>query len=84
MLNHLHLIVTSPDMAGFIRDFKKFTSKRIKQNLETHEPTVLSLFVDDQGQYQFWMHGNSPKKIENPGFYRQKLNYIQQNPVRKG
>lgn len=84
MLNHLHLIVTSPDMAGFIRDFKKFTSKRIKQNLETHEPTVLSLFVDDQGQYQSWMHGNAPKKIENPDFYCQKLNYIQQNPVRKG
>jgi hypothetical protein len=28
MLNHLHLIVTSPDMAGFLREFKKFTSKK--------------------------------------------------------
>jgi hypothetical protein len=27
LLNHLHLIATSPDVAGFIRDFKPFTSK---------------------------------------------------------
>ena len=84
MLNHLHLIVTSPDMAGFLRDFKKFTSKKFKENIEANEPTVLTLFVDSQGQYQFWMDGNAPKKIENPGFYLQKLNYIHENPVRKG
>ena len=84
MLNHLHLIVTSPDMAGFLRDFKMFTSKKFKENLVTHEPSVLSLFVDDKGQYRFWTDGNAPKKIESPGFYLQKLNYIHENPVRKG
>jgi len=26
---------------------------------------------------------SAPKKIENMGFYRQKLNYIHENPVRK-
>ncbi len=25
MLNHIHLIVTSPDVAGFLRDFRRFT-----------------------------------------------------------
>lgn len=25
MMNHIHLIATSPDMAGFLRDFKRFT-----------------------------------------------------------
>jgi REP element-mobilizing transposase RayT len=42
------------------------------------------LFVDDKGKYQFWQNTNAPKKIENPKFYRQKLNYIHQNPLRKG
>ena len=28
MLNHLHMIATALDMAGFVRDFKKFTSKK--------------------------------------------------------
>lgn len=83
MLNHLHLIVTSPDVAGFLRDFKRFTSKQLKQNIETHEPRILSLFIDEAGQYQFWQNTNAPKKIENPAFYRQKLNYIHENPVRK-
>jgi len=66
MLNHIHLIVTSPDMAGFLRDFKRFTTAKFKSNLETTEPSVLKLFVDAQGSYRFWMETNAPKKIENP------------------
>jgi REP element-mobilizing transposase RayT len=84
MLNHIHLIVTSPDMAGFLRDFKRFTSVKFKENLDTTEPHILQLFVDDKGKYQFWQNTNAPKKIEKPKFYRQKLNYIHQNPLRKG
>lgn len=84
MLNHLHLIVTSPDVAGFLRDFKRFTSKKLKENIETHEPRVLELFIDESGKYHFWHDTNAPKKIENPAFYLQKLNYIHENPVRKG
>lgn len=83
MLNHIHLIATLSDMAGFLRDFKRFTSVKFKQNIETTEPSVLQLFVDAAGKYQFWQTTNSPKKIENPCFYRYKLNYIHQNPVRK-
>ena len=84
MLNHIHLIATSGDMAGFLRDFKRFTSVKFKKNIETTEPRVLQLFLDDTGKYRFWQITNAPKKIENPGFYRQKLNYIHENPVRKG
>lgn len=84
MLNHIHLIATSPDMAGFLRDFKRFTSVKLKENLETTEPRILQLFMDDNEKYQFWQNTNAPKKIENPNFYRQKLNYIHANPIRKG
>jgi len=84
MLNHIRLIVTSPDIAGFLRDFKRFTSAKFKANLESTESSVLKLFVDAQGSYRFWMETNTPKKIEKPAFYLQKLNYIHENPVRKG
>ena len=84
MLNHLHLIVTSPDVSGFIRDFKKFTSKKFKENLQNNEPTVLPLFLNEAEQYSFWMESNAPKKIESTGFYLQKLKYIHENPVKKG
>ncbi|NJO15949.1 MAG: hypothetical protein HC877_09410 [Thioploca sp.] len=85
MLNHLHMIATALDMVGFVRDFKKFTSKKFKLNLEQTEPTVLQLFMDEAtGAYQFWKKDNGPKIIESPAFYLQKLNYIHNNPVRKG
>jgi putative transposase len=38
MLNPVRLIATSSDMAGFLRDFKRFTSVQFKSNLETTEP----------------------------------------------
>ena len=84
MLNHIHLIATSPDMASFLRDFKRFTSVKFKENLETTEPRFLQLFMDDKCKYQFWQNTNAPTKIETPIFYRQKLDYIHLNSVRKG
>ena len=61
-------------MAGFLRDFKRFTSSKFKLNLnlETTEPSILKLFIDAQGHYRFWTETNAPKKIENPAFYLQK------------
>jgi REP element-mobilizing transposase RayT len=82
MLNHLHLITQSPDTAGFIRDFKKFTSKELKRNVQITEPRVLQLFIKDE-KYQFWQSRNMPEAIESKKFYEQKRQYIEQNPVRK-
>jgi len=31
MLNHVHLIVSLPEVAGFLRDFKRFTSFELNQ-----------------------------------------------------
>jgi len=64
MLNHIHLIVASDDVAGFVRDFKKFTSKQIRANLERTEPQVLSLFIDKQGHYQFWSKLTATKNLD--------------------
>jgi putative transposase len=83
MLNRIHLIATSPSMASFLWDCKWFTSVKFRSNLETTEPSVLQLFVDDEGKYRFWMDTNAPKKIENPDFNLQKLNYVHESPVRK-
>jgi putative transposase len=83
MLNHIHLIVFS-NAAGFVHDFKKFTSKQLKVNIECTEPEVLSLFLDNTSNYQFWINTNAPQKIETHNFYRNKIEYIHTNPVRKG
>jgi REP element-mobilizing transposase RayT len=82
MLNHVHLIFFSPDAAGFIRDFKKFTAKALRKNIESTEPTILKLFIENN-EYQFWQKTNLPLLIESEKFMLQKENYIHTNPVRK-
>ena len=88
MLNHLHLIIRSPDAIGFLRDFKKFTSKQLIKNISESEPIILNLFKqksDSQIQrHKFWKDDNQPKIIETEKFALQKMNYIHNNPVVKG
>lgn len=83
MLNHLHLIIQSKDTGGFLRDFKKYTSKEFKRNIEKYESNILNLFKNSDGAYQFWQTTNMPVVIESKKFYLQKLNYMYFNPVRK-
>ncbi len=52
MLNHIHLIVKSVDMIGFVRDFKTYTSKELKINILATEPNILKLF-EENGKYHF-------------------------------
>jgi len=48
MLNHMHLIIQSPDVAGFIRDFKKQTSFELAKNLRIHNPELAIMFEDEK------------------------------------
>jgi len=44
ILNHIHLIVYSENVANFVRDFKKFTSKEIKKNIIQNKSKILNFF----------------------------------------
>ena len=83
MLNHVHIIASSPDMIAFVRDFKKFTSKEIQKNIIATEPNVLKLFNMGSGKYEFWERTNMPKMIKSEEYLFQKIRYIHTNPVRK-
>ena len=83
MLNHVHLIVGGDDVTSCLRDFKRHTSKTIHKNIQQTEPHLAELFTAD-GRFSLWKEDNQPKRIENEAFYLQKLNYIHENPVRKG
>ncbi len=82
MLNHIHVIAGSGDLSGFARDFKKFTSKKLKKNILESEPHLLKLFETD-GIYRLWKETNMPIHIENEDFFIQKAKYIEENPVKK-
>jgi REP element-mobilizing transposase RayT len=84
MLNHVHLIVQSPNMAGFLRDFKRYTAQALLENIQRTEPNILPLFTHEDGSHRIWKEDNQPKPIETEDFGLQKMRYIHHNPVVKG
>ncbi len=84
MLNHIHLVVSSPDTIGFVRDFKRHTTKELLSNIVATEPEVLKLFDAEGGGHEFWERTSMPKAVEHERFLLQKVEYVHNNPVRKG
>jgi len=84
MINHLHLIVNSPDTIGFIKSFKSFTARAILRNIKLTEPNLLKIFYNKKtGQYELWKKTNMPKVIVDEKYFLQKLNYIYENPLKR-
>jgi len=83
MLNHMHLIVQSPDVAGFVRDFKKHTAREIMKNIQKKEPELERHFMNEEGRYQIWKKTNMPILIKSEKGLGQKWQYIEANPVKK-
>lgn len=83
MINHIHLIVSSEDIIGFLRDFKGFTSKEIAKNIQRTEPNLSKIFTNEKKEFEFWEKTNMPKIIETEKFYFQKAKYIHDNPVKR-
>ena len=83
MLNHVHFIFQSDDGIDFLRSFKSYTSHQMKENIRITEKNVLQLFKFEDG-YHIWQEKNFPETIQSEDFFYQKVNYIEENPVRKG
>ncbi|WP_422349041.1 REP-associated tyrosine transposase [Flagellimonas sp.] len=97
MPNHVHFIFRSDngDPSGLIRDFKRHTSRKLIQAIESNpqeskKEWLLQMFEKagkDKGNitgYQFWQHHNKPIELWSPKVIKQKLDYIHQNPVQSG
>ncbi|MFI5196184.1 MAG: REP-associated tyrosine transposase [Chitinophagales bacterium] len=96
MTNHVHIIAHSPigKLSDTIRDFKKYTGRHIIESIknepESRREWLLHRFEWNAQQnlrssdHQVWTHENHAVSITSEKFFRQKLNYIHQNPVRAG
>ena len=91
MENHLHLIVTADDLSREMQSFKSFSAKQmvglLEQNQQTFWLRQLRLHKrPDQVQstYQVWQEGFHPQMIQSAEMLQQKLEYIHNNPVRRG
>lgn len=95
MSNHLHMVAQARDgylLSDILRDFKKFTSKKImdavSSEIESRREWMQDRFefagrnnpkIKD---FKFWQDGNEAKEIHTNEFMEQKINYIHDNPVR--
>ncbi len=94
MLNHLHLITCNSDttvLSNIMRDFKRYTSIEIAKQLETdNEKLFLYIFEKAaegrkrEQKYKIWQDEYHPKAIYSEEFLLQKVEYVHNNPVRKG
>lgn len=90
MSNHVHLIVRAPNnnLSDIIRDHKKFTAKAIYQailnNPRESRKEWLILTLKYKQRIWLWEEGYRGKAIYSEPFFRNKLNYLHENPVRAG
>jgi len=89
--NHLHLIAAAPDLSNVMKSFKMFTARQIVDLLEASAAKVLlrqlralKLRHKAESEYQVWEEGSKPKQIGNDEMMLQKLEYIHNNPVKRG
>lgn len=83
MIDHIHLIVTSNDMIKFVREYKRSTTKSIKNHIRSEYHQIVPRLTNKFGKFQFWHSTNMPIWVESDWFFQQKLNYIHENPVLK-
>ncbi len=98
MTNHVHLIARAKEgflLQDIIRDFKKFTSKKLikaieENNQESRKEWMMSIFKSageynsNNKNYQFWRQDNKPIEVYSNAVIDQKLEYLHNNPVEEG
>ena len=91
MENHLHWIASGPQLAKRVGQFKSFTATTIlKAMTERGYSTMLqelrffkAAHKTDQ-DHQLWQDGSHPKQIDSDQIMEQKIEYIHNNPLRRG
>jgi REP element-mobilizing transposase RayT len=91
MENYLHVVADSPDLSKEIGAFKSFTARQIIDFLkEKKAVNVLKQLAQGKAvhkqdrEYQVWQEGSHPQLIQDETMMRQKIEYIQYNPVKRG
>lgn len=91
MENHLHYLAQAPDLARCVSSFKSYTARRILDNLQQrgaesalHRLRFSKRAHKQDREFQLWQEGSHAELVCSEDVMRQKLDYIHQNPVRRG
>jgi REP element-mobilizing transposase RayT len=93
MPTHIHAIVhhrnfDAKELQKTLTDFRKFTGRSLCDYCETHLPpcfaeTFRASSPADR-ERRFWQSSRHPEALETEHFWRQKFDYLPENPCRKG
>ncbi|NBC03395.1 MAG: transposase [Bacteroidetes bacterium] len=91
MENHIHFIAAHDDLPKKLKIFKSYMARQIIDFLvEGNYHRLLKqikrakLQHKNQSKYQVWQEGYHPKQITTPEMMIQKIEYIHNNPVKRG
>ena len=91
MENHLHCIIQSDTLIKTIKEFKSYTARTIidyylkrKNIVLLHKLKQNKLRHKIESEYQLWQEGSHPEEITTDKMMRQKVEYIHNNPIRRG
>lgn len=89
--NHCHFVLQSKALDRDIARLKSWTAKTLIQYLaENNVRQILDQLAfykkahKGDRAYQFWQEGVHPELIQGEDMMRQKIEYIHQNPVKRG
>ena len=89
--NHCHFVLQSGALDRDIARFKSWTAKNLIQYLaDNNVRQILDQLAfykkahKNDRAYQFWQEGVHPELIQGEEMMRQKVEYIHQNPVKRG
>ncbi len=88
MPNHNHLIAKFSEkypLSDVMRDFKKFTARKIYAHYQAENDTKALAFIRDEDkpvkqEYKVWEDGYDARDIFSIKFLQQKMDYIHHNP----
>ena len=93
MTSHVHLIVFDEDfdsnrLKKTLADLRKYTGRKmIEYSIACLSSCFTDVFQHSAGKdraYRFWQAYTHPEAIYTQKFWQQKIDYIHENPVRKG
>jgi len=89
--NHLHMVVSSDDLHKSMQSFKQYTAKQLLELLKKENATTLLEQLafykkahHKEKSYQVWEEGYQPKRIQGEAMMQVKIDYIHNNPVKRG
>lgn len=93
MPTHLHLVTSNSEntsLSAIMRDFRHYTSSAVRGLLESDQRHhFLQIFQKaalnlTRQKYKVWKDDYHPISLTSAEWFFQKLDYLHQNPVRKG